>query len=169
MCIYFQQCNSIVDLFCQDAFQVTILVSIHIHLKKTIHLKKSSLWNYNHTQNYFFPCYFPCYSYSHLSRHFNSVFISSAESITLSPGTQVESVLSSEYWMNLNWFKHFVISFMPIKNRRGPKIAPCGRPYGIILQFVFTLFIHTYGSLFVRYERGPVQSYSSYTISIQLW
>ena len=32
---------------------------------------------------------------SHLSRHFSSLFISSAESITLSPGTQVENVLSS--------------------------------------------------------------------------
>ena len=35
------------------------------------------------------------FDFSHLSRHFSSLFISSAESITLSPGTQVESVLSS--------------------------------------------------------------------------
>ena len=35
------------------------------------------------------------FDFSHLSRHFSSLFISSAESITLSPGTQVESVLLS--------------------------------------------------------------------------
>ena len=33
------------------------------------------------------------FDFSHLLRHFSSLFISSVESITLSPGTQVESVL----------------------------------------------------------------------------
>ena len=33
------------------------------------------------------------FDFSHLSRHFSSLFISSAESKTLSPGTQVGSVL----------------------------------------------------------------------------
>ena len=35
------------------------------------------------------------FDFSYLSRHFRSLFISSAECVTLSPGTQVESVLSS--------------------------------------------------------------------------
>ena len=35
------------------------------------------------------------FDFSHLSRHFSSLFIGSAESITLSHGTQVESALSS--------------------------------------------------------------------------
>ena len=35
------------------------------------------------------------FDFSYLSRHFSSLFISSSESITLSPGTQVESVVSS--------------------------------------------------------------------------
>ena len=94
------------------------------------------------------------FDFSHLSRHFVSLFISSAESITLSPGTQVESVLSSAYGMYLNWLEHFVISFMKIKNRRGPKIDPCGTPDWITLGFESTLFIDTYCSLFVRYERN---------------
>ena len=92
--------------------------------------------------------------FSHLSRHFNSVLISSAESIALSHGTQVESVLSSASRMYLNWLEHFVISFMKIKNRRGPKIGPWGTPHWITLGFDPTLFIDTYCSLFVRYERN---------------
>ena len=42
------------------------------------------------------------FDFSYLSRHFSSLFISAAESRTLSPGTQVESVLSSAYRMYLN-------------------------------------------------------------------
>ena len=94
------------------------------------------------------------FDFSHLSRYFSSLFISSAESITLSPGTQVESVLSSAYRMYLNWLEHFVISYMKIKNRRGPKIDPCGTPHWISLWIESTLFIYTYCSLFVRYERN---------------
>ena len=56
--------------------------------------------------------------------------------------------------MYLNWLEHFGISFMKIKNRRGPKIDPCGTPHWITLVFESTLFIDTYCSLFVRYERN---------------
>ena len=93
------------------------------------------------------------FDFSHLSRHFNSLFISSAESITLSHGIQVESVPSSAYRMYLNWLEHFVI-FMKIKNRRGPKIDPCGTPHWITQGVESTFFIDTYCSLFVRYERN---------------
>ena len=94
-----------------------------------------------------------------MSRHFNSLFISSAESITLSHGTQVESVLSSAYRMYLNFLEHFVISFMKIKNRRGLKIDPCGTPHSITLAFESRLFIDTYCSLFVRYERNQSKAF----------
>ena len=56
--------------------------------------------------------------------------------------------------MYLNLLEHFVISFMKIKNRRGPKIDPCGTPHWITLACESTLFIDTYCSLFVRYERN---------------
>ena len=56
--------------------------------------------------------------------------------------------------MYLNWLEHFVISFMKFKNRRGPKIDPCKTPHWITLVFESTLFIDTYYSLFVRYERN---------------
>ena len=94
------------------------------------------------------------FDFSHLSRHFSSLFISSGESITLSHGTQVESVLSSAYRMYLYWLEHFVISFIKIKNRGGPKLDPCGTPHWITLGFESTFFIDTYCSLFVRYERN---------------
>ena len=55
--------------------------------------------------------------------------------------------------MYLNWWEHFVISFMTIKNRRGPKIDPYGTPHWITLGFESTLFIDTHCSLFVRHER----------------
>ena len=35
-----------------------------------------------------------------------------------------------------------------------PKIDPCVTPHSITLGFEFTLFIHTYCSLFARYERN---------------
>ena len=60
------------------------------------------------------------YLISAICHEFSSPFISSAESKRLSPDTQVESVLILE---------HFVVSFMKIKNRRGPKIDPCGTPH----------------------------------------
>ena len=99
------------------------------------------------------------FDFSHLSRHFSSLLISSAESITLScTGTQVESVVSSAWRMYLNWSEHFVISFMKIKNRRGPKIDICGTPHWIIIGFESTLFIDTYCFLFVRYERNQYKA-----------
>ena len=56
--------------------------------------------------------------------------------------------------MYLNWLEHFVISFIKIKNRRWPKIDPCGTPHWITLGFESTLFIDMYCSLFVRYEQN---------------
>ena len=100
------------------------------------------------------------YLVSAICYEFSSPFISSAESKRLSPGTQVESVLSSAYRMYLNWLEHFVVSFMKINNRRGPKIDPCGTPHWISLGFESTLFIDTYCSLFVRYEQNKSKSYS---------
>ena len=90
-----------------------------------------------------------------LSRHISSLFISSAESITLSPGIQVKVCNHPrKELMYLSWLEHFVIWFMKIKNRRGPKIDPCGTPHWISLGFESTLFIDMYYSLFVRYERN---------------
>ena len=60
--------------------------------------------------------------------------------------------------MYLNWLEHFVILFMKIKNRREPKIDPCGTPHWITLRFQSTLFIDTYCSLFVRYERNQFKA-----------
>ena len=99
------------------------------------------------------------FDFSHMSRHFSSLFISSSESITLSLGTQVESVLSTALRMYLNWWMHFVILFMKINNRRGPKIDPCWTPHWITPGFesILPLFIHTNCSLFVRYERNQSQ------------
>ena len=56
--------------------------------------------------------------------------------------------------MYLNLLEHFVISFTKIKNRRGSKIYPCGTLHWITLGFESTLFIDTYCSLFIRYERN---------------
>ena len=43
---------------------------------------------------------------------------------------------------------------MKIKNRRGPKIDPYGTSHWITLGFESTLFIDSYYSLLVRYERN---------------
>ena len=72
----------------------------------------------------------------------------------MSPGTQVESTCAIIRVKNV--FKLIIafcdIIIMKVKNRRGPKIDPCGTPDWITLGFESTLFIDTHYSLFVRYE-----------------
>ena len=89
------------------------------------------------------------FDFSHLSTHFSSLLISSAHNIITWYTSWKCAIISVKKY--LNWFVHFLISFMKIKNRRGPKTDPCRTPHWT-LAFEFMLFTHKYCSLFVRYE-----------------
>ena len=67
--------------------------------------------------------------------------------------------------MYLYWFVHSVISFMKIKNRRGPKIHPSGTPDALNnfrVRVYYVLYTYILFSICLIWVE-PVQSYSSYT------
>ena len=62
----------------------------------------------------------------------------------------VNKVVSSAYKINLKAWLTFMISFIYIKNNRGPSIDPCGTPVVIFCFLDAKSFSSTYWSLFVR-------------------